>query len=261
MKKILFLIIALNVSLVFSQNLRVIKVDGTILLKKNNTVITKGSVLSPDDEIIFKSPNARAAVIIPGKGRYVLQNEQTNSSFTKAYLAPAMSNISSRSAALNNLTALKEYFDGKYVIIDNIKIKVPKDKFPMDENSFFYIKYKYKGETVNKKLKHIDDTLIINRKDLLTVDKKPIPNPYISNMELIYLKKDNDNIKNIFINEFSPVFPKPEELKEEVSIILESMKEKSRQEKINEVFSFINDFYGKPDKENLEKWLSKEFGL
>jgi len=264
MKKIIIVsLLILAVNILFAQQYRVIRVDGTILLKKNNSPLKKGSVVSPNEEFIFKSPNARAAVILPGKGRYVLQADNSDDVYAKAKLAPAMSNISSRSGAINNKVALSNYFDGKYVIIDKVKIKIPKTEFPMDDNNFFYIKYKYKGETVNKKLSHIDDTLIIDRSQLLTVDNKPIPNPYISDMELIYLSKDREkgNVKNIFINKFSPVFPKSEELKEEVAIILESMSDKSREQKINEVFSFINDFYGKPDKKNLEIWLHQEFGL
>jgi len=261
-KLIISIILASIVNVALSQQYRVIRVDGTILLKKTNKPISKGAVISPNEEFIFKSPNARAAVILPGKGRYVLQADNSTDAYTKAKLAPAMSNISSRSGAINNKVALRNYFEGKYVIIDKVKIRIPSE-FPMNDSSFFYISYKYKGETVNKKLSYIDDTLIIDRSELLTIDNKPIPNPYITDMKLIYLTKDREenSIKNIFINKFNPVFPKPEELKEEIAIILDSMSDKSREQKINEVFSFINDFYGKPDKKNLEIWLKKEFGL
>ena len=44
-----------------------------------------------------------------------------------------------------------------------------------------------------------------------------------------------------------------EELKKEVEIILEAVKTLTKVEKFNEVLSYINDMYGKPNNDNIEK--------
>jgi len=243
MKKIGILVLIALFTNLFSQNYKVIKVDGNILYKKNDNPLKKGNSFGEGEEFLFKTSNSRAAVIRPGKGRFILKPDNSNLAYAKANLAPAMSNMSSRAGALVNKVDLENYFKGKYVIIDKVKLKISKTEFPMDDKHFFYISYKYKGEDVNKKLTNIDDTLIIDRKELLTVDKKPIPNPNITDMKI------------------NPVFPDVPALKEEVQMIIDSFSDKSKSVKVKEVTSYINDFYGKPDKENLEFWLKAQFKL
>ncbi len=259
MKKIgvgVLLILFVNL---FSQNYKVIKVDGNILYKKNDNPLQKGNSFSEGEEFLFKTSNSRAAVISPGKGRFILKPDNTNLAYAKANLAPAMSNMSSRAGALVNKVDLENYFKGKYVIIDKVKLKISKTEFPMDDKHFFYISYKYKAENINKKLSSVDDTLIIDRTELLTVDGKPIPNPNITDVTILY-RDANKNISTT-ISSFNPVFPNVKELKEEVQMILDSFANEKKSQKINEVTSYINDFYGKPDKENLEYWLKSQFKL
>jgi len=259
MKKIgIIVLIALFTNL-FSQNYKVIKVDGNILYKKNDNPLKKGSSFSEGEEFLFKTSNSRAAVIRPGKGRFILKPDNSNLAYAKANLAPAMSNMSSRAGALVNKVDLENYFKGKYVIIDKVKLKISKTEFPMDDKHFFYISYKYKGENVPKKLSYVNDTLIIDRQELLTVDGKAIPNPNITDMKIVY--RDATANSNTTISSFNPVFPDVEMLKEEVQMILDSFADEKKSQKINEVTSYINDFYGKPDKENLEFWLKSQFKL
>ena len=259
MKKIGVLVLIALFTNLFSQNYKVIKVDGNILYKKNDNPLQKGNSFSEGEEFLFKTSNSRAAVIRPGKGRFILKPDNSDLAYAKANLAPAMSNMSSRAGALVNKVDLENYFKGKYVIIDKVKLKISKTEFPMDDKHFFYISYKYKGENVPKKLSYVDDTLIIDRKELLTVDGVSIPNPKITDMKIVY--RDATANSNTTISSFNPVFPDVKVLKEEVQMILDSFAEEKKSQKINEVTSYINDFYGKPDKDNLEFWLKSQFKL
>ena len=129
----------------------------------------------------------------------------------------------------------------------------------MDKDHFFYISYKYKGEDIPKKLAFSNDTLLIFRDELLTVDGQAIPNANITDMQIKY--RDATKNTNTLISTFNPIFPDVPALKEEVQMIIDSFSDKKESEKINEVTSYINDFYGKPDKENLEFWLKSQFKL
>jgi hypothetical protein len=51
------------------------------------------------------------------------------------------------------------------------------------------------------------------------------------------------------------------QLKKEIKIILDEIKNKSLKEKIGEVNGYISEFYGKVHYGNLVSWLSENFGL
>ena len=238
------------------ENYKVIRVNGQILNTKTNSNLQTGSIFKDNDELSFSNSSSRAAVV-NSKGRYVLQANNNRNAYAKAFLTPAMSNMSSRSGAIVNQMDLEKHFSGNYLIFNIEKIKVNKDNFPMNEQKFFYIRYQYKGEKINKRLSFNADSLILNQKELMTVDGKPIPNPDITEMKLFYL----DGKTSALIGDFNPVFVKDDELKEEVKIVLETIKTKSKKEKIEEILSYINDFYGKPNKENLTTWIEENFDL
>jgi hypothetical protein len=260
MKQIIIAVLMVSSTTLFSQAYKVIKVSGSILYKKNETPLRKGNSFNAGEEFLFKTNNSRAAVIQPGKGRFVLKPDNDNLAYAKANLAPAIGNVSSRAGALVNRMDLENYFKGNCVIINKIKLKISNKEFPMDDNHIFYISYKYKGEIIPKKLEYKEDTLIIDKKELLTVDGRPIPNPDITEMTINYLDK-TQKMKHFVIGKFNPVFPDVKELKEEIQMLLDGLAGKSRKDKIKEITSYINDFYGKPDKENLVVWLKKEFNL
>lgn len=246
----------------FGQNndYKVIKVSGTILLQKSKTALQMGTIFDENDELSFETSNARAAVTNPEKGRFILMPSNTNLAFAKANLSPAMSNISSRGGAMLNALDLENHFSGKYAIIDKVDIKINPALFPMDKNNFFYMRYVYKGDTINKLLSYSNDTLIIKKSELLTVDGKPIPNPDVSTMEILYLQKGTE-VKRTLINSFDPVFLDETDLLAEVLIIIADLKDKDRDTKINEIISYITEMYGKPNKENVVEWLDKKIKL
>lgn len=242
----------------YSQNdFTVIKVYGNILNKKANKDLNQGDHFGEKDVLIFKTYESKAAVINPEKGRFIITPPADNNLTAQASFVPAMGNISSRAGLINNFVDLQNQFADKYLILDKVEIKISEDAYPMNENSFFYLRYQYEGESINKKLEFKTDTLIIEKKSLFTVDGKPIPNPDISEMKLFYY---SDN-KSVLINEFDPVFPDNEQLKAEISIILKSNIKKKYQERLNEIIGYLNEFYGKPNRDNVMEWLSINFDI
>ena len=63
------------------------------------------------------------------------------------------------------------------------------------------------------------------------------------------------------ISVFTPVFPNLTDLKEEVEIILDEFSNKDDETKIKELTAYLYEFYGKPQKDNLGKWLKTEFNI
>lgn len=286
---LIFLAFTLSISL-SAQEYHTIRVNGTIMLVEKNAELERGTIFGEADSLVFKSYNSLATVVHPNKGRFILRPDNVDLAYAKASYTPALSNIqsrtidadfseeyddidmtkvkasfapaitnvSSRGSKLMNLDELQNHFHGTYALVDDIKLQINPEKFPMTEERFFFIRYEIEREPIFKQLNAEDNTLIIKKNELFKVDGEPIPNPtVVEEMEVWYMERDNDN--NItYIGTFEPVFVNNKDLREEVSIILEVFQDKSRDELLAEILSFINEFYGKPNRNSVEVWLSKE---
>lgn len=243
---------------VFGQDdFKVIKVNGSILLKTRGISLETGTVFSGKEDLLFRSEDATAAVINSQKGRLVLTNKNHDLAAARSNSLPSMYNISSRGRSLLNNIDLRSNFSGKYVVLDKQSIELDGKVYPMDKDHFFFLRYVYKGEEINKKLGFSGDTLIIDKISLLTIDGNPIPSADNTAIRLFY----RNGAESVFISDFDLIFPDIKQLKKEVGVILSEIKEKPAREKIGEVGSYINDFYGKVQPENLSKWLETNFGI
>lgn len=244
-----------------AQDYKVIHVTGTIEAQNIHKTLSRGTAFDDNEKFQYKTTGARAVVINTKAGkRYILKGATNSTAYTRANLTPSMSNISSRAGGLNNRLDLKNHFDGKYVVLGKLKVAINSLAFPINDTNFFFIRYLYKGMSIDKKLYHSGDTLIIIKDSLLQVDNKPIRNENITEMKLIYVTKVDKKYKLSSISSsFYPVFPNEVILKEEVSIIVNSMKAKSNQEIINDISSYINEVYGKANKENVAQWYNSNF--
>ncbi len=243
---------------VFGQDdFKVIKVNGTIVLKTKGISLETGTVFSEKEDLLFRSEDATAAVINSQRGRLVLTSKNHDLASAKSNLLPSMYNISSRSALLSNGSDISTNFSGKYVVIEKQKIHIDKRTYPMDKDNFFFLRYLYKGEEINKKLAFSGDTLFVDKITLLTVDGNPIPNADNTSIKLFYRK----GTESVFISEFDLIFPDMKQLTKETEIILSEIKDKPSKTKIAEIDSFINEYYGKVQRENLTEWLETNFGI
>jgi hypothetical protein len=254
----MFFAISLNAQDKFT----VIKVNGNIVITRTGSALDIGTAFAQNEDLQFKSEASRAAVINPQRGRYLLTSENL-SEFrnSKSDFLPSSGKISSRGmGAILDVNDLKNLLEGNYVILDRVKIVLNLETFPMNDKKYFYIRYSYKNETINKKLSFSGDTLFISKKELFTVDGMQIPNPEISEMKLMYME-EGLNFISTPICTFTPVFPDFVQLRKEVLIIADQMKGRSYKDKFIEISSFINDFYGKHDLENLRDWLGIYCGI
>jgi hypothetical protein len=242
---LIFLILSFNS---FGQeNFKVIKVNGTIVLKTKGVSLETGTVFNEKEDLLFRTDDASAAVINPQKGRLIITSKNHNLASASSNYLPAMYNISTR-GAFENPEKLPDIFSGKYVILDRQQLVIDRAAYPMDKDHFFFLRYIYD---------YSGDTLIIDKKGLYTVDGQPIPSPDNTLIKLFY----RNGSESMLLSEFNLIFPDTKQLGEEVKVILESMSNRSPSQKIAEVKSYISDQYGKIDQENLLSWLDKSFKL
>jgi len=244
---------------VFSQvNYRVIKVNGSIIYVRTGNSMAQGDVFTEDEDLSFQSPNSRAAVINPSAGRFILAPDNYEDlSSAKSNLLPAMSNLSTRGGIINNTTDLQNQFCDNLVILCEAAYYLNPYQFPMNENQFFFMKFQYKGEEINKKLLFDQNKLIFSREEILKVDKVPIKVIDQPDISLYYY---NNGIPE-YISDFSLLLPDLEALNAEIKIILDESTDKSFNQKVNDISGYLFEFYGKPDKQDVISHLEKAFGL
>ncbi len=236
-------------------NYKVIKVDGKILYEKSGKNMTTGDLFASNEKLSFLTQESRAAVISPIKGRFVLTPNSIAGEASN--LLPAMSNVATRSGAINSSFDLKNNFQGDYLILEEQKVAVNIASFPLNEKTFFYLQYELKGETIAKKLKNQNGNIILNTQDIYTIDGIKMPIPLKIKMSLYYkVEKDNKTTK---ISDFVLIAPDNENLKSEIKVLLENLNTKETDVITEEVASFLYEFYGKPQTENVKYWLQNHF--
>lgn len=263
MKKIaiVLLILFLGFQVYAQDNYKVIKVNGSITIKSSGKGLSTGTVFSDNEYLIFGQPTAKAAVINPEKGRFVITPSNADDLMnSKSNFIPGLSNIASRASlkSLDDFIDIRDYFSGDYMIFDTTVFVVNNFEYKMTDTTFFYCRYKYNNEEINKKISFQNDSMLILKNDLLSIDGNPVPSDSINALQLFYYQK-NEN-KSTLINTFNPIFA-GEQLKAEVQVILDELSDKSFEEKFESVYLYIIEFYCHPDEANLRVWLKSNFDI
>ena len=260
MKKAIIIpvVLALAISAQAQSSYKVIKVNGSIQYVSTGSKMALGDEFNEDENLRFGSPSARAAVINPGKGRFILTPESSGKlSGAKSNFLPARSNISTRGGALNSMNDIQNHFSEAVAIVYEASWQINPYQFPMDENRFFYLQFQHNGEQINKKLPYRENSLVFSREEILKVDDQSIEILDKPDAFLYYYAADGPQ----YISEFDLVFPEIEMLKTEAGIILNEFSKEEYSRKVNELSGYLFEFYGKPDKEDVMLFLDKDFGL
>ncbi len=228
----------------------VVAVQGKILFHQLGLEMKRGDIYINGTALDFITNAARAAVANEISGRFVLTANKKN----QVNMLPATNPISSRAGGILNLVDLKKHFEGKLMFIEEGRIRIGNGVFPQDDQACFYVQYEHLGEVIPKKLNHDGEFVIINKLDLFMVDGKSIP---VEEKEMTLFYKSVD--KSYKITNFTPVFPEPAVLKQEMTLLFESGGFDSADQRLVAAESFATDFYGKPDRTNLSEWLKQEF--
>lgn len=238
------------------ENYKVIKVNGEIVIREKGTSLQTGTEFSGKDNLVFRTDDATAAVINGQKGRLILTSKNHDLTAAGSNYMPAMYNIASRGVGIIISPGdLQRHFQGKYVVLGKQKLVLDHSAFPMNSSNFFFLRYNYKKEDINKKLDYSGDTLIIDRSKLYTIDGKPIPGPDNAQISLYYRKGKESSL----ISRFELIFPDEQQLLREVDVIMKELVKKSEKEIYNEIGAYINETYGKVSPENLKSWIDSNF--
>lgn len=264
---LLFSIFTLTLS---AQDYTIIQVNGTIKVKRTNAVLKRGDKIKADDQLIFQTKDAVAAAFSSGKGRITLrldpQTPKTGDEFlayVKSSVVPAKGALMTRAGgAIKNRIEWDNYFaKGPYLVLPNTKVNISEKAWPMNDSTFFFLRYEYEGEQINKKLPTANGKLVLSGDHILLVDDEPVDAESISGHTIYHYHAGTQ--ESVKMSEFEPVFADEKELVEEVKSLVELLRGYNVEEdKLRgEVEAFLVEYYGKPDPETLTEWLATHIGL
>ena len=235
----------------------VIKVMGNIKNASNKALATGDKVLS-DEKLFFANDQCKAALISKEKGRLMLI--ATSSGKVSEGLMPALSNVSSRSGALNNAIDLMNHFVGKYLILSSYEVEINATTFPMNENKFFFLRFSYKGEEISKKLSFENNKLKMSASEILKIDGKSIVLKEGTTAQLVY--RNSIDKSSEIIATFEPIFADEKSLKKECQLIVYEIGSVSNAEETRtQIFTYLSENYGKPLHSNFNQWVKTNLGI
>lgn len=228
-----------------AQKYTVIHVTGEIIDQNTSKKLTRGYSLTGDPKLKFGSASAKAAVLSSDKGRFILQAKQgaqSKSDITYALssiISPVRGRMSSRSGALVTALDFEKRFESQLAWIgDTLSFKVSRKSFPLGDSGLFYVRYNYRDEAINKRLKTIDGSFNFIKSDFYSVDGSPIEPTEVSGMELFYFKKETSESKRLTSLALLPV--KSKELLE----LNEFLKIQNPEAGFEEFHSLVVDLFG-----------------
>jgi hypothetical protein len=242
----------------FGQDYFVLQVKGTVKRTKTGVVLKTRDVIKSDEQLTFSTANDAVAVVNPKAGRFILKPgkpTKTNEllAYVKDALSQASSHLSTRSGGFNNVLDFQAYFKDPVLFLPVLNYKVNGTSYPINDDSFFYVEYQYKGEAIPKQLKiNRDSLLIFNREELFMVDGSSIDGGSTSNHTLNYFKDGSASLLcTLNFNLTDPAI-----VKAEVNVLTEALKSTKTKETVeSEVLAYLLENYAKVDEGNLKQWL------
>lgn len=239
----------------------VLSVKGVIIVEKTGMPLQEMDEICASDKLTFKSKDSKAAVLSSEQGRYILKPNKNKkddniTAFVKSVLMQGTGSLSTRGGV-----NIENEFGESYFVIGVNKLRVDSETYPMNESCFFYIKYKYNGEDINKKLKFSIDTLLIDKESIYKIDEKEIDLQKVQGVSLFYYEKEKNTSTKIasFILTFADEKSLEKELKSYINLLKSSGKDNELIAR--EAALYVSDLYGNINSECFKAWLFEKFDL
>lgn len=238
----------------YSQSYSVIHIKGNIINEDTGEKLFRGIKLDQNSRLQFENEDAVAAVLSSDRGRYILSTRSLDNVskdllyVLSSVIMPARGKMSSRSGSINNLLDFQNTFKDPIAWInDTLSIKVSETAYPVGEDKFFFVRYNYQGEMINKLLNYSSGNLHFVKEDFYSVDGKPVAPASTSDHQLYYydrVKESSSLISPIGLNPVS---------EDKIVIIYNELAPSEKDERIEIVHEMISSMYGQCNPEDIEK--------
>lgn len=242
----------------------IVQSRGDIKLKKTGQVLKKGDKIKAEEEVEFLNPDARAMVISTQRGTLILQRPKNTprkdgelAYIVKSSLLSGSGIMGTRDGPVNSMPALKSYLTkGSLLVLDTAKIPVSMQTIALSEHEYFFVRYLYKSQTINKKLVHKTPHLLLDR-NILSVDGQKVPADSCRNFTMYYRNEAKN--QSVPVTRFSPVFADMDKLNSEAKLIADVMRRAGKNKDLitKEIKTFIHEVYGTPSEDDFSAWIAR----
>lgn len=265
-----FLLILFFPLISFSQCYTVLAVKGEIISEKTGQPIKEMDEICATDKLTFSSQNSKASVFSSEQGTFVIKlgdkkKKDALTAFVGSVLFSGKEKLSTKNIDFDeldliNINFYEKEFGNEYFVIRESKILVDSKLYPMDENNFFYVKYLFDGNEIEKKLKFDKDTLLID-KDIYKTEEFDINPEKIDSVSLYYFDKGKNN--HLRLTSFSLAFADDNILKSELSNYITILKKYNLNDYLitEQVINFIYDMYGNVNWHDIRSYLAEKFSI
>lgn len=254
----------------------IIHIKGQIYNKTTNTALKVGMKISSNDQIVFKSSDAKAVVLGTKRGRFILSASKAKASggefiaFVNSVVSPLKTNarLSTRGAETEEVMDLEKHFgieteeEGvpNFAIIgDSYEFAVATKIYPLDraqKQGLAAVIRRNDGVQRGIGFGYKGNVITIDR-DLF--EKKGIN---VEDVEKISIFKytpsgiEKDNPQAIF----RPVFIKKENLKAELEAYkdLLALGDVKTEDLYTHLYRYVRDVYGRADESDFRKFLKEQ---
>jgi hypothetical protein len=248
----------------------VVHIKGEIIHKSTSKKLKLQDQLHFSDELIFKHPEAKLVLYNTDKGHFIIDKTSTKdveqstapiSEFTKNIKLEKELFLSSRrysgtrSTEQERINDLEQFFGiNTFVFLgDSYKFRINTNTYPMTSGKYFVYRYSYGGNDYNKRIDYSADTLIFNKHSLYRVKGNLINPVDAGEVDIYYFNNKTSPVK---ITTLLPVFISENELKTELEVLLNVLKEESlsKEQILNKLFDHVELVYGNTNQSMFNNW-------
>lgn len=264
MKRIILALACLLFGGVLPAQYHVVHVEGRILTENQKMFVVEGMVLQEESSVTFQSEGAELALWHHQKGRMHVKIEKPSDSprQLKDVVKPgAEGKTYPAKPVLESKQDVEEYFKrGDFLLLGRTEIMVSKEQYPMGGSSHFFVTYHWRAMDANgnSRLGYHGDTLVLDTAQILTMNGQKVQAKDLGEFELVYYSGAKQYKTLCTMNLVMPNF---NDLKTEVNALLKLVKTdpNSGRNAKEEVFGFLADAYGYPDRKVFDLWFDANF--
>lgn len=241
---------------------QVVAVKGVVAFQHSGKPLERRTIFKTSAVLAFRGANSRLVLIDHLQRNFIAKPD--SSAQTGYRLEPLPARVSTRPGKVLNYLAFRQFLEGRRLLAigDTLTLEIADDAFAMNNDSFFYLQYRWtrEPEPVNKRLGFAGKLLFFDKKNLFSVDGQPI-DPAETSAYALYYYNSRANVSTL-INSFDLVFCDESTLRSEVDVIVgnfapDAPKELAR----NAAIQYIENEYGEPVRSDLDLWLKRHWKL
>lgn len=236
----------------------VIKCNGKVFV--GNKALKSRDKISENDKIKFSSEKdvlfvfhlTKGNIELTPKGVPELESELV--SFLRGKYLPDKSTISSRGLELlQKPEDFHQYFENiGYLVLPYNEFHVDTLIYPLSKNNFFFIRYEYHKEVINKKLSFHGNCVLLQPDELYKVDNNAIDFSEANKTQIFYYNGFEKN--SLWLSNLVLKVVNENTIKQEIETLLDCNPDPQKAKIF--IFQYLNMVYGNFDEDAITKIIA-----